>query len=53
MTNNTSRFTLRIRKELKEQLENDCDKMGVSLNSLISKILWDWSQKQDGKADTE
>lgn len=44
MTNDVSRFTLRITKELKTQLEQTSLNMGISLNSLVVQILWDWAK---------
>lgn len=45
MTNDVERFTLRIPKELKVKLESQRKQMGVSLNSLVLQILWDWKNK--------
>lgn len=47
MTREVSRFTLRINKNLKEQLEKTGNKMGISLNSLVVQILWDWVESRD------
>ncbi|MBU5627746.1 hypothetical protein KQI82_12580 [Oscillibacter sp. MSJ-2] len=49
MTNETERFTLRITKELKHQLETTRKRMGVSLNALVLQILWDWAKENQGK----
>lgn len=42
MTRETERFTLRLTKKLKEQLDKSGKRMGVSLNALVVQILWDW-----------
>ncbi len=47
MTNNAERFTLRITKELKCQLEARRKQIGVSLNALVIQILWDWVKKNE------
>lgn len=47
MTKEISRFTLRINKNLKEQLEKTGYRMGISLNSLVVQILWDWVESHD------
>lgn len=46
MTNEVCRFTLRISKELKEQLEKRSREVGISLNSMVVIILNNWVQKQ-------
>lgn len=51
MTNDVERFTLRIPKELKVKLERQRKQMGVSLNSLVLQILWDWKKKASQKDD--
>ena len=48
MTKETERFTLRLSRELKERLDDNRKRMGVSLNALVLQILWDWTNKQDG-----
>ena len=42
MTNDTARFTLRLPSELKERLTERSEKMGISLNSLVIQLLWQW-----------
>jgi predicted HicB family RNase H-like nuclease len=50
MTHEMDRFTLRITKELKDQLQANGKKMGLSLNSLVVQILWAWVEmKQENK----
>ncbi len=51
MTNDVEKFTLRIPKELKVKLENQKKQMGVSLNSLVLQILWDWKKKASQEDD--
>lgn len=46
MTNDAVRFTLRITKALKQQLNNRSQQMGISVNSLVIQILWDWVAQQ-------
>ena len=46
MTKEAERFTLRLTGELKEQLDERRKRMGVSLNSLVVQILWDWTERQ-------
>lgn len=43
-----TRFTLRLPKELFSLLQEDANKIGVSVNSLILQILW--SYVEDNKA---
>lgn len=50
MTKEAERFTLRLTGELKEQLDKNRKRMGVSLNALVVQILWDWAERQ-GKLD--
>lgn len=45
MTKETERFTLRLTKELKEQLNENKKRMGVSLNALVMQILSEWLEK--------
>lgn len=52
MTLKTERFTLRITKELKCQLEKKGKQMGVSLNALVAQILWDWAKQNLLDSDT-
>lgn len=47
MTKDAIRFTLRINKALKSELKEASEKMGISANSLIIQILWDWIEKQE------
>ena len=51
MTNDVERFTLRIPKELKVKLESQRKQRGVSLNSLVLQILWDWKKKASQEDD--
>lgn len=47
MTKEAERFTLRLTGELKERLDEDRKRMGVSLNALVVQILWEWvNEKQ-------
>ena len=46
MTNDAVRFTLRITKAIKQQLNNRSQQMGISVNSLVIQILWDWVAQQ-------
>lgn len=46
MTNEVCRFTLRITAELKEQLEENSKKMGISMNGLVAQILWAWAERR-------
>ena len=39
------RFTFRMPDKLKENLNKRADELGISLNSLILKILWDYLNK--------
>lgn len=52
MTKEAKRFTLRLTGELKEQLDESRKRMGISLNSLVVQILWDWAERQ-GKKETD
>lgn len=51
MTKEMERFTLRITKELKKQLDENSKKMGISLNSLVVQILWNWVKENKDGAD--
>lgn len=42
MTEKSSRFTLRIPKDLKERLVVQSNQMGISINSFVVQILWSW-----------
>lgn len=46
MTKEAERFTLRLTRELKEQLDENRKRMGVSLNALVVQILWEWAERQ-------
>ena len=46
MTKDAERFTLRLTRELKDQLDESRRRMGVSLNALVLQILWDWAKKE-------
>ncbi len=46
MTNDTTRFTLRLPSELKERLMERSEKMGISLNSLVIQMLWQWLEER-------
>lgn len=46
MTKEAERFTLRLTRELKEQLDKSRKRIGVSLNALVVQILWEWVEKQ-------
>lgn len=52
MTKEAERFTLRLTRELKEQLDENRKRMGVSLNALVVQILWEWAERQ-GKGNTD
>lgn len=46
MTNDSiKRFTLRLPYKLYSKLVKEANIKGVSLNSLILQILWDWENK--------
>ncbi len=45
MQDNRERFTLRIPRRLYETLTEHAERIGVSLNALISQILWEWMKK--------
>lgn len=47
MTNEVCRFTLRISKELKEQLEKRSREVGISLNSMVVIILNNWVRRDE------
>lgn len=47
MTKELERFTLRLSKHTKEQLEKQSKTMCISLNALVSQILWDWVKQQE------
>ena len=47
------RFTLRIPSELLLKLKNKADRQGVSVNSLILKILWDWAEKNPPEMEVD
>lgn len=42
MTKKIERFTLRLTKELKEQLNESKKRMGLSVNALVIQILSEW-----------
>lgn len=44
MTKEAERFTLRLTAELKERLDENRKRMGVSLNALVVQILWEWAR---------
>lgn len=43
------RFTLRLPKELFERIQFEAERKGLSMNSIILEILWDWSEKNNTK----
>lgn len=45
MQDNRMRFTLRLPKDLYGTLKNIAAEKGVSVNSVILQILWDWTKK--------
>ena len=45
MQDNRERFTLRIPRRLYATLTEYAERIGVSLNALISQILWEWMKK--------
>lgn len=47
MTDKRERFTLRLPRGLFEQLKNEANKTGVSVNAFILKILWEWVEKKN------
>lgn len=47
------RFTFRLPQSLFAQLKTQADSLGVSVNSLILQILWDWADKQKAAPETE
>lgn len=50
MTKEAEWFTLHLTGELKEQLDENRKRMGVSLNALVVQILGDWVERQ-GKSN--
>lgn len=44
------RFTLRLPSALFQLLKTEADKIGVSVNACILKILWDWAENNDDSA---
>lgn len=45
------RFTFRLPDNLFENLKNEADEQGLSLNALILQILWSWvKEKRNGKS---
>lgn len=40
-----SRFTFRLPKALLERIKIEANNQGVSTNSLILQILWEWVKK--------
>lgn len=46
MTNESERFTLRLTSKLKNHLDENRKRMGVSLNALVVQILWGWAERQ-------
>lgn len=49
MTKETERFTLRLTKELKEQLNESKKRMGLSVNALVIQILSEWLENHSKK----
>ena len=45
MTREMERFTLRLPKQLKSQLEAHSDRMCMSLNALLIQILREWADR--------
>ena len=51
------RFTLRLPNNLIEDLKNQANRQGISINALILNILWEWVEKNienwkgDGKME--
>ena len=43
------RFTLRIPVNLFEELSREADRLGITLNSLISQILWQFVKDEGEK----
>lgn len=43
------RFTFRLPGELYNRLKSESDKMGVSINALTLKILWEWAEVYNKK----
>ncbi len=41
------RFTLRLPDKLFEKLNIEADRRGVSINSMILEILWEWAEKNN------
>jgi predicted HicB family RNase H-like nuclease len=39
------RFTLRLPNNLIEDLKNQANRQGISINALILNILWEWVEK--------
>ena len=47
----TIRLPAELKERLKQQLNNRSQQMGISVNSLVIQILWDWvaQQTQSGR----
>ena len=43
------RFTLRIPANLYKELSREADRLGITLNSLISQILWQFVKDEQKK----
>ena len=48
MTNNV-RFTFRTPKELLGKVRKEADQKGVSVNSQLLQILWEWAKEHENK----
>ena len=47
MTEERKRYTFRLPKGLYLKLEQEAKKQGISINALMLKILWDWSERKN------
>lgn len=47
MTEERKRYTFRLAKGLYLKLEQEAKKQGISINALMLKILWDWSERKN------
>lgn len=47
------RFTFRLPVELYNRLQQEAGKRGISVNSLISLILWEYTQKELNNGTTD
>lgn len=46
-------FLLRMPQTLKDNLFNESDRIGISLNALILQILWNYMEKVEAKLENK